>query len=401
MRSKLSHSHDTAPYCTSIHTRDCVTIMTVLHAMRRSALDALSRGVAWTRREQRKPRPRLTRRGWGLATVVVALVALGWQYSPRQINAVAAPALVALVVGLFSVWRARCSTVEVHSPPPGVPGDERTLAVSLAGRGLATVDIDPAAGVSRADEHAAGTVVRLPATVEWTVSLEQRGIYSVGPLDVTVHGPLGLVERSIEETAEFDVVAYPRRFDLADPAAARGELHSRPDVVTQEFDRIREYRPGDPLRRVDWKSSAKHRDLHVVEFADRAGKEAVVIGGVAVRETDDPMARTVATLAETALDAGLDVGVVVPAGQCEPDSGVDHRERLLRLLARTGPNARTEEFSRSHSDISQQEADIVVDAGDPLIRERGADPQVRTAYGTYSLGELRGTGEGATTEVRG
>lgn len=337
-----------------------------------------------------------------MVVVVTGLVALGWRYSPRQINAVAAPALVALVVGVVSVRRARCPDVEVRSPPPGVPGDERTLSVSLSGRGLATVAIDLPDGVSLADEAADREMaVRLPATVEWTVSLEQRGIHSVGPLDATFHGPLGLVEQSVGDAAEVEVVAYPRRFDLTEPAAARGELHSRPDVVTQEFDRIREYRPGDPLRRVDWKSSAKHRDLHVVEFADRAGKEAVVVGGVAIRETDDQMARAVATLAEAALDAGLDVGIVVPAGRCEPDSGADHRERLLRLLARTGPNARTEEFSLSQGDISQQEADIVVDAGDPLIRERGADPRVRTAYGSYSLAELRSTGDSTTTGVTG
>ena len=376
--------------------------MTPLRTARRSTLDALSRGLAWTRRERSGPTPRLTRRGWGLVLVVTGLVALGWQYSPRQINAVAAPAIVALLVGLVSVRRARCPTVEALSPQPGVPGEERSLSVSLSGRGLATVTIDPPGGVSLADETVDGEVaVRLPATVERTVSLEQRGIHSVGPLDITLHGPLGLVEQSVGDTVAVEIVTYPRRFDLTDPAAARGELHSRPDVVTQEFDRIREYRPGDPLRRVDWKSSAKHRNLHVVEFADRAGKEAVVVGGVAVRETDDQMARAVATLAEAALDAGLDVGIVVPAGRCEPDSGADHRERLLRLLARTGPNARTEELSLSQGDISQQEADIVVDAGDPLIRERGADPRIRTAYGSYSLTELRSTGDDATTEATG
>jgi uncharacterized protein (DUF58 family) len=376
--------------------------MTPVGTARRSARDALSRGLSWTRQGRNGPNPRLTRRGWGLVVVVAGLVVLGWQYSPRQINAVAAPALVALLVGLFSVRRARCPTVEVRSPPPGVPGEERTLSLSLEGRGLATVDVDLPEGMSLTDETTdAPVTVRLPATVEWTVSLDQRGIYSVGPLAVTFHGPLGLVEQSAGETSAVEVVAYPRRFDLTEPAAARGELHSRPDVVTQEFDRIREYRPGDPLRRVDWKSSAKHRDLHVVEFADRAGREAVVVGGVAIRGTDDGMARAVATLAEAALDAGLDVGIVVPAGRCEPDSGADHRERLLRLLARTGPNARTEEFSLSGGDISQQEADIVVDAGDPLIRERGADPRVRTAYGSYALGELRSTGDSATGEVSG
>jgi uncharacterized protein (DUF58 family) len=369
--------------------------MTPLRATRTTVLDAITSGQAAVRDAisggaQRGTTPRLTRRGWVLVAVVTGLVVLGWEYSPRQINAVAAPALVALVVGLVSVQRAECSAVEMRSPRPGVPGDERTLSVDLDGRGLATVSIDlPDATPLTDDTASTEAAVRLPERIEWTVSLSERGIYDVSTLTVRLHGPLGLVEQRVEETVEAEIVAYPHRFELTEPAAARGELHSRTDVVTQEFDRIREYRPGDPLRRVDWKSSAKHDDLHVIEFADRAGQQAVVIGGVAVRETDDEMARAVATLAEAALDADLDVGVVVPEGRCDPDSGPDHRRRLLRLLARTGPGTISEEYDIAREDISQQEADIVVDASDPLVRERGADPTVRTPYGSYSLGELR------------
>jgi len=368
-----------------------------LNTARATVGDALS-GVGDRVGGETATGPRLTRRGWALTGVVAVLLALGWSSGARQINAVVAPALVALLVGFLSVRRSGCVTVELGSPPPGIPGEERTLVVELEGTGLATVALDlpestPLAGGGGTD---AGATVTLPERVEWTVSPVERGVHEVGPLQVRVHGPLGLVEGPVQERAGVELVVYPHRYDLTAPAAASGELHTRQETVTQEFDRVREYNPGDPLRTVDWKSSAKHGDLHVVEFSEHAGQEAVVIAGVAARATADEMARTVATLAAAALDAGLDVGVTVPAGHCEPDSGPAHREQLLRLLARTGPSTRADGYSTAASGVSDG-VDILVDAGDPLIRDGSREPTVRTAYDSYSLGELR-AGE---TEVGG
>jgi len=356
----------------------------------RATLGDLLSGVGDRVGGEPAPRPRLTRRGWALAGVIAVLLALGWSSGARQINAVVAPALVALLVGFVSVRRSKHETVELGSPPPGVPSEERTFAVELEGTGLATVSLDlpestPLTGDGGTD---AGATVTLPETVEWTVSPAERGVYEVGPLEMRIHGPLGLVERPVRETASTELVVYPRRYDLTEPAAASGELHTRQETVTQEFDRVREYNPGDPLRKIDWKSSAKHSDLHVVEFSEHAGQEAVVVAGVAARTAVDEMARTVATLVEAALDAGLDVGLTVPAGDCEPDSGPAHRERLLRLLARTGPSTRASDYAAAATSVSEG-VDIVVDAGDAPLKDDSWEPTVRTAYDSYSLGELR------------
>lgn len=356
----------------------------------RTTLGDLLSGVGDRVSGEPAPRPRLTRRGWALAGVVAVLLALGWSSGARQINAVVAPALVALLVGFVSVRRSGCETVELRAPPPGAPDEERAFVVELEGTGLATVALDlpgstPLTGDGGTD---AGATVTLPETVEWTVSPTDRGVYELGPLEMRVHGPLGLVERPVRETASAELVVYPRRYDLTEPAAASGELHTRQQTVTQEFDRVREYDPGDPLRKVDWKSSAKHSDLHVVEFSEHAGQEAVVIVGVAANTAVDRMARTVATLAEAALDAGLDVGVTVPAGHYEPDSGPAHRERLLRLLARTGPSTRASDYTTATTGVTDG-VDIVVDASDEPIRDGPWEPTVRTAHDSYSLGELR------------
>jgi len=359
--------------------------------------DSLRARLAATRAGER-PRPQLTRRGRVVVVLVVALVVLGWQYGPRALNAVAAPAVAALVVGAVTVWRADCRRVEVNSPRPGVSGDTRHVVADVDGTGLATVGLELGDGARVTDTGAnPETTVSLPATVEWTVELSRRGVYDIG-LTVQLHGPLGLVDRRVEPAVDADLAVYPRRYELARPAVATGGL-TRSEVASQEFERIREYRPGDPLRRVDWKSSAKHGDLHVVEFASREGRRSVTIAGVAAEGMADEMSQTVATLAESALDSGLDVGVVVPEGRCAPDSGPAHREQLLRLLARTGPSTDTDRRTAVSPDIAEREADIVVEAGDPRIKRGPRETTVRTAYSSYSVDELRA--DGADGQTRG
>lgn len=339
--------------------------------------------VGWPEREMR-----LTRRGQVLAGLVVGLVALGWVYSPGRLNAVVAPALVALVVGAVSVRRAECRVVDVDDPPPTVPGEDRALVVETEGRGLATLVVDPADGVG-IDGNPARTV-SLPETVTWELSPTDRGIYQLDHLAVRVHGPLGLVESRDEQDLGVELAVYPPRQEFERPAVAGGSLHPRDRGHDQEFDRVREYTPGDPLRRVDWNASARHGDLHVVEFDRQAGTETLVVGGIAARGTADEMARAVRTLAESGLDAGLDVGVVVPDGRVDPDSGPGHRDRIRRLLAQTGPNTRADGYT---VEVADHEADVLVDAGDPSVRRRSRDPTVRTPEGSYSLWELRSGSE--------
>jgi uncharacterized protein (DUF58 family) len=104
----------------------------------------------------------------------------------------------------------------------------------------------------------------------------------------------------------------------------------------QEFDRLREYEPGDPLKNVHWKSSAKRDDLLVMEFAAAEQQETIDIAAEATKGHADEMAAAATTLALHALEAGLTVGLTVPDGTIRPGEGDEHRKALLRLLARTG-----------------------------------------------------------------
>lgn len=275
----------------------------------------------------------LTRRGRAAVGVVVLSVVTGWLFGARSLNAVAAPTLGALVAGAVVLARNEEPTATLSSVEAGFPGESRTLTASFSGTGLATVSLDVPDGVENATD---GKRITLPQTVDYELELASRGVHSIGPDELVLRGPLGLLERRVEVEGRTDVTVYPQRYTVADSAVLAELFADELEAERQEFDRLREYQPGDPLRRIHWKSSAKHDEFLVAEFAPTERDETVTIVGTVPPGETDEMARIAATIADLAFAADHSVEVATPTGHVQPGKGETHRESVLSLLARTG-----------------------------------------------------------------
>ncbi|GAB3428133.1 DUF58 domain-containing protein [Flindersiella endophytica] len=105
--------------------------------------------------------------------------------------------------------------------------------------------------------------------VAYSVRSDVRGRYPIGPLTLRVSDPFGLVEltRSFKGTDALLVTPEVHPLPsgrLTGEWAANGE--SRPRAVTADGEEdvtVREYRDGDDLRRVHWRSSARRGELMV------------------------------------------------------------------------------------------------------------------------------------------
>lgn len=105
--------------------------------------------------------------------------------------------------------------------------------------------------------------------VTYTVKSDVRGLYQVGPLMLTVADPFGLVETSRTFARSQHLLVTPRVYKL--PAvrlgtdrAGSGENRPRAIAAAGEEDAtVREYRDGDDLRRVHWRSTARRGSLMV------------------------------------------------------------------------------------------------------------------------------------------
>jgi uncharacterized protein (DUF58 family) len=231
---------------------------------------------------------------------------------------------------VIQVHRPGAPTLERWSTRLGFVGEGDTISLSVGGNGIARLTDARPSGVG-----GPGTVrTGLPATIRFDLTYEQRGEHRLGPVDVTLTDALGLVITRKTVDVTDDVLVYPSVYRLGGPDGFMQTL--APDSDDQQtFDSLREYAPGDPLRDIHWKSSAKRDELLVAEFDEPTGSRQLWVGARATDGHADAMAAAAATVAAGALREGFAVGLAVPGGTVPPGYGDAHRTRLLETLART------------------------------------------------------------------
>jgi uncharacterized protein (DUF58 family) len=107
------------------------------------------------------------------------------------------------------------------------------------------------------------------STVAYTVRAEVRGKYEVGPLVVRMTDPFGLCEITRSFTSVTHLTVVPQvvglpNVRLTGEFAGRGDSRARSVAVHGDDDiATREYRHGDDLRRVHWRSTARKGELMV------------------------------------------------------------------------------------------------------------------------------------------
>ncbi|MCD0450859.1 DUF58 domain-containing protein [Actinocorallia sp. API 0066] len=110
-----------------------------------------------------------------------------------------------------------------------------------------------------------------------------RGRFRVGPLTVRLADPFGLVELARSFSLTDTLTITPRIIDLPPERVlgawdGDGEHRARALAVTGEDDVApREYRRGDDLRRVHWRSTARHGELMVRREEQQWQRRATVL----------------------------------------------------------------------------------------------------------------------------
>jgi len=117
--------------------------------------------------------------------------------------------------------------------------------------------------------------------LEAPISFPRRGVYELGPAEIRVADPFGLLGFSRLFPERTEVVVYPRTHPLPGfplrggdmEAGSRGSRGQRGD----EFASLREYRRGDDRRHIHWKSVARTGELFVKEFSLEAPRRHTVV----------------------------------------------------------------------------------------------------------------------------
>ncbi|MER2135093.1 MAG: DUF58 domain-containing protein [Arthrobacter sp.] len=237
-------------------------------------------------------RPALTGRGWGFVGTGVAAL-LGAQILGRR---------DLLLLGIFLILLPLASALALRLMRPQFRV-ERTFSPATAETGtpvniaLAVSPVQPFGGTARMNEELPGRFgpspeFRFPAArtdrsstsrYQYRLRSARRGLYRIGPVSAGFLDPFGLAvtRHSIGGTDELIVKPVPAELPAAVLDGLRGSDGSVSTRVqgapSQDDVTTREYRHGDPMRRVHWSATARHGELMVRQEETVATPRATLV----------------------------------------------------------------------------------------------------------------------------
>lgn len=188
--------------------------------------------------------------------------------------------------------------------------------------------------------------------LEYSFRAGRRGAYTLSTLRIYATDLLGLAKETGTIEAEAKLVVYPRVIELPDRLLPPdlGGGHAPLESAQRQgegasFFGIREYRPGDPLRHVHWRTAARLGKLTVVEWDAEESRNAVVAvetqsgseRPLGTATTLDLAAGMAASLASRILGTGDTLRLLAPgfsSWKAAPDRGLEVLPALLEALAR-------------------------------------------------------------------
>ncbi|MDP3062390.1 MAG: DUF58 domain-containing protein [Chloroflexota bacterium] len=210
--------------------------------------------------------------------------------------------------------------------------------------------------------HASGRVVALGAqdSRAWMVRTicQQRGVFTLGPLQVTSSDPLGLFRFTRRFSKTTSVVVYPATLPLPylrlplSHLVGDESMRRRAQQMTPLAASVREYVHGDAVNRIHWPTTARMGKLMVKEFDLGLSMnlwilldlEASVQAGQGPDSTEETAVTIAASVARKYSDMGLPVGLAAEGERSylvASDSSPSHLHHVLEELARVRATGRT------------------------------------------------------------
>lgn len=295
---------------------------------------------------------------WGL--LLTALLARN-----GDVAWLALPFLVYLVLGIAqSPSQQACRLQATRSAVVDRVGELPSVKVGIALHNGGEIPVQVAVsdpcqpGMRIAERELRQSAVLWPgeeATLRYTFQSE-RGSFAWKTARAVMRTPFGVIEPSVELPAPAEALVQPalkryRPFPLRPQRTVHspGLIPARLEGSGTDFWGVREYHTGDPLRRLDWRLTARHphrfftRTYEQEEIADiglildaRRMTDMEVQGGSLFAHS----ARAAASLAEMFLRQGNRVSLLVygdPMVKVYPGYGKSQLHRMLRTLAQVVP----------------------------------------------------------------
>ena len=319
--------------------------------------------------------PRRDPRIAAYAALALALAALGLLSGRAEPIAAAAAVGAALVVGIRRVEPVAIGVDATVSARRVITGDPLRIDLDLRHdpdvvTEVTLVESSPALRdvAYRRASTAGGTAVTIDvATPDW-------GVHELGHVVVRSHTPgaMAVWEQRVLDLGSVTVLPHPVKLtSLLSPRATQASAGGHPATVLggdgSEFVDVRAHQPGDRVRDINWKVTARRGEPHVNRRRPERGGEVVIVLDATPdgwRQSDIGSAllqsagQVVWSLARNHLAAQDRVGLLSQQADgvewLPPEGGVRARYRVLETLLganTTGGRQRTRRASIQRHDI--------------------------------------------------
>ena len=280
-----------------------------------------------------------TRAGWGFGLTLLVMLLASINY---QLNLGFALTFLlggaALVAMHQTHGNLRRLMLRVKPPGPVFAGEPATLEIVLDNPGHERHGVGM--GLYEARRHGM-TFCDVPAMGSAVLRLRftppQRGRHGLPTLLVETHFPLGLfrawtVWRPAATALVYPAPEQPAQALPPSQPSGSGELQAR-SGSGGEFEGVRSYRRGDPLRQVAWKKVARTGELVSRDTSAGAAQALLLDYAAAGSANAEARLSRLAAWVLAAEHAGLGYGLRLPGLELPQGAGLTQRRAALEALA--------------------------------------------------------------------
>ncbi|MCS6887336.1 MAG: DUF58 domain-containing protein [Chloroflexus sp.] len=254
-----------------------------------------------------------------------------------------------------------------QAPPALSPNEPGEVIITITYRGrlplpylVVSEDIPPALSAAARKQWVISLSPGQQHVLRYTVQGRQRGLYWLGPLQMSIGTVLDLGEVQLAEQQQTPLTIVPIVVPLPSLDLPAGLPYSHERRRLSLFDDpaqkigVRPYRPGDSPRRIDWKTSARLGELQVRELAPAIARETLIAlefsetayRGRFARDDRERAIIATASLATALINRRQPVGMCSngydplteePVAPLPPAADLDHLREILVRLGRLEP----------------------------------------------------------------
>lgn len=243
------------------------------------------------------------------------------------------------IIAILHTYR-NLAGLELHggAAPPVFAGEQARLDIRLESRGHAYHSVS--LGWSGTDLRGVDVPARGSCEMALHRPAERRGWLRPGRLRVETRFPLGIFVAWSWVDLQLAALVYPRPLEGELPLAS-GQMDDEAEggrasgTGVDDYQGLRNWQPGESIRRVDWKAFSREQGLLTKDFAALSGRD-LTLDYIALEGDEEARLSLLCHWVIRLTQEERVFALRLPGRTIGPDSGARHCETCLGALALHG-----------------------------------------------------------------